>query len=89
MINEAERKAMLEAHSIGPKMIAWLEEAGIERLADLRGADADEIAMRIDIALGRRHLNRLGVAALQNLIALADAQPDQQVAGATGENWQA
>ncbi|MFE0016628.1 hypothetical protein ACFWXH_17390 [Mesorhizobium sp. NPDC059054] len=76
MIDETERKAMLKAHSIGAKMIAWLEEIGIERLADLKGADADEIAMRIDIALGRRHLNRLGIAALQNLIALADAQSD-------------
>lgn len=75
MIDEAERKEMLRAHSIGPKMIAWLEEIGIERLADLKGADADEIAMRIDIALGRRHLNRLGVEALKNLIALAEAQP--------------
>lgn len=76
MIHEAERKAMRKAYSIGPKMIAWLEEIGIERLADLKGADAREIAMRIDIVLGRRHLNRLGVQALQNLIALADAQPD-------------
>lgn len=74
MIDEAERKEMLRAHSIGPKMIAWLEEIGIERLADLKGADAGEIAMRIDIALGRRHLNRLGVEALKNLIALAEAQ---------------
>ena len=75
MIDEAERKAMLKAHSIGPRMIAWLEEIGIERLADLKGADAGEIAMRIDIVLGRRHLNRLGVEALQNLIALANARP--------------
>ncbi|MFD9900047.1 hypothetical protein [Mesorhizobium sp. NPDC059025] len=77
MIDETERKAMLKAHSIGPRMIAWLEEIGIEQLAHLRGADADEIAMRINIALGRRHLNRLGVEALRNLIALADAQPDR------------
>ncbi len=28
--------------------------------------------MRIDIALGRRHMNRLGVEALRNLIALAE-----------------
>ncbi|WP_054313633.1 hypothetical protein [Mesorhizobium sp. 1M-11] len=78
MIDETERKAMLKAHSIGLRMIAWLEEIGIERLVDLKGADADEIAMRIDIALGRRHLNRLGIAALQNLIALADAQSDSR-----------
>jgi hypothetical protein len=30
--------------------------------------------MRIDIALGRRHMNRLGVEALSNLIALADRE---------------
>ncbi|ODT06517.1 MAG: hypothetical protein ABS58_11175 [Mesorhizobium sp. SCN 65-20] len=74
MISEEERKSMLRAHSIGPTMIRYLEEIGIERLADLRGADAEEIAMRIDIALGRRHINSLGVAALRNLIDLADSE---------------
>ncbi len=58
---------MLKAHSIGPRMIAWLEEIGIERLAGLRGADADQIAMRINIALGRRHLNRLGARHCETL----------------------
>ena len=58
---------MLRAHSIGPRMIAYLEEIGIERLADLKGADPHQVAMRIDIALGRRHMNRLGVEALANL----------------------
>lgn len=75
MIDEAERQAMMRAHSIGPAMIRYLEEIGIERLADLRGADPELIAMRIDVALGRKHINRLGVQALRNLIALADAQP--------------
>ena len=28
--------------------------------------------MRIDIALGRKHMNRLGVEALANLVALAE-----------------
>ena len=74
MINANERQKMLRAHSIGPTMIAYLEEIGIKRLADLKGADAGEIAMRIDIALGRKHMNRLGVAALRNLIALAEAE---------------
>lgn len=73
MISEDEKRKMLRAHSIGPKMILYLEEIGIERLADLRGADAEEIAFRIDIALGRRHMNRLGVAALRNLITLAES----------------
>ena len=72
MIEERERARMLEAHSIGPKMLSYLEEIGIERLSDLRGADPEELAMRIDIALGRRHINRVGVAALRNLIELAE-----------------
>ncbi len=74
MIEINERRKMLQAHSIGPTMVSYLEEIGIERLSDLKGADAGEIAMRIDIALGRKHMNRLGVAALENLIALAERE---------------
>lgn len=74
MIEESERRRMLRAHSIGPKMVSYLEEIGIERLSDLVGADAEEIAMRIDIALGRRHMNRMGVEAIRNLIALAERE---------------
>ena len=74
MIDGNERQKMLRAHSIGPTMIAYLEEIGIERLGRPKGADAGEIAMRIDIALGRKHMNRLGVAALRNLIELAEAE---------------
>ncbi|MBB6469617.1 hypothetical protein HNQ96_005507 [Aminobacter lissarensis] len=75
MIAQDERKSMRRAHSIGPQMIRYLEEIGIERLSELRGADPHEIAMRIDIALGRKHINSLGVAALRNLIELANEQP--------------
>lgn len=74
MISEDERKSMLRAHSIGPTMIRYLEEIGIERLAELRGADPQDIAMRMNIALGRRHINSMGVAALRNLIKLADSE---------------
>jgi hypothetical protein len=74
MIEPRERERMLRAYSIGPKMIAYLQEAGIRRLEDLVGADPLEIAMRIDIASGRRRLNRLGIAALKNLIELADEE---------------
>lgn len=56
-------------------MIRYLEEIGIERLADLRDADPQQIAMRIDIALGRKHINSLGVVALRNLIELANNEP--------------
>jgi hypothetical protein len=74
MIEESERARMLKAYSIGPKMIAYLEEIGITRLEDLVGAEAEVIAMRIDIALGRKHMNRLGVEALRNLIDLANRE---------------
>ena len=74
MIAENERAKMLRAYSIGPRMIGYLEEIGIERLDDLKGADAEVLAMRIDVALGRRHMNRLGVEALRNLISLADRE---------------
>ncbi|MBO6717590.1 MAG: hypothetical protein JJ913_06485 [Rhizobiaceae bacterium] len=74
MISDHERQKMLRAHSIGPRMVGYLEEIGIERLSDLKGADAEAIAMRIDVALGRRHMNRLGVAALRNLIELAEGK---------------
>ena len=74
MIDGNERQKMLRAHSIGPKMIAYLEEIGVERLSDLKGADAGGIAMRIDATLGRKHINRQGIAALENLIALAQRE---------------
>jgi hypothetical protein len=74
VIDANERRKMLQAYSIGPKMIAYLQEIGIERLSDLKDADAGEIAMRVDIALGRKHMNRLGIAALENLIALAERE---------------
>ena len=75
MISKDERKSMQRAHSIGPKMIRYLEQIGIECLSDLKGADPHQLAMRIDIALGRKHINSLGVAALRNLIELANRQP--------------
>ena len=81
MIEDSERQRMLRAYSIGPTMIGYLDQAGIRRLDDLAGADAEEIAMRIEIATGHKHLNKLGLAALRNLIELANAEcaPGDQV----------
>jgi nucleotidyltransferase/DNA polymerase involved in DNA repair len=73
-ISAAERGKILKAHSIGPRMLVYLEEIGIERLSDLKGASASEIVMRIDIVLGTRRLNKFGVEAVRNVIALADAE---------------
>ncbi|WP_265517554.1 hypothetical protein [Nitratireductor luteus] len=65
---------MLRAHSTGPKMVTYLEEIGIERQSDLRGHDAGIIAMRIDIALGCKHMNSMGLAPIGNVIALAEEE---------------
>ena len=72
-IGEDEKQKMRQAHSIGPTMITYLELIGIEWLADLADADANELAFRINAELGRRHINATGVRALENLIAHARA----------------
>lgn len=73
-IDPKERARMLKAYSVGPMTIRYLEEIGIERLSDLVGASADELAFRIDVALGRKHINKFGIQALENLIALAESE---------------
>lgn len=71
MISDVEKARMMRAHSIGPRMVSYLEMIGIERLEDLRDADAAELAFRINAELGRRHINAAGIKALENLIVLA------------------
>ena len=73
-IDAAERALMLRVHSIGPRMLSYLEAIGVQSLSSLRGAEAEELALRINIALGKRHINRAGIAALKNLIAFANEQ---------------
>lgn len=72
VISPEERLKMLQAASIGPKMIGYLEEAGVEKLADLRGMDAQVLA--INAALGRKHINDMGVKALAALIEMAEGE---------------
>ena len=55
-------------------MIAYLEAIGVETLAELASADAAELALRINAHLGCRNINRAGIAALENLIALAKSK---------------
>lgn len=74
MIAESERQRLRRAYSIGPRMIGYLETIGIETLAELATADAVELAFRTNVHLGRRHINRAGIAALDNLIALAKSE---------------
>ena len=71
MLRPGEREKMLRAYSIGPKMVHYLEKIGIETLAELKDENAQELALRIDEMLGKRHMNKLGIEALENLIAHA------------------
>ncbi|MDI7864267.1 hypothetical protein MRS76_20215 [Rhizobiaceae bacterium n13] len=73
-IVDEERRKMLSAHSIGPRMIGYLEIIGIERLADLKGQNAGEIGFRINAALGRDHITCQGLRALKSLIDHAEQQ---------------
>lgn len=70
-IEDSERQRMMQAKSIGPRMVGYLQEIGIERLDDLKTADAQDLALRINATLGRRHINRTGIRALESLIAHA------------------
>ncbi|CAN7300056.1 hypothetical protein LJR010_001376 [Ensifer adhaerens] len=54
-------------------MVGDLPEIGIERLDDLKASDAQDLALRINATLGRRHINSTGIRALENLIAHARA----------------
>jgi hypothetical protein len=72
VMEESEKQAIRRARSIGPKMVAWLEEAGYERLADFAGETPENIAFRIEACTGRR-LNGNGIKALANLIGFARA----------------
>lgn len=69
---------MLHARSIGPRMIDYLEAIGIETLGDLGGRDPVELAFAINMELGRRHINAAGIAALANLVALAEGRSDDR-----------
>lgn len=44
---------LLEIPGVGPRVAAYFTSAGIERVADLRGADPDEIYQRMCMAHGR------------------------------------
>ncbi len=70
MLLDSEKKKMLKAHSIGPKMVEYIELAGYESLAEMKDESAEEVCLRIDEALGRPHINGhpLAIQAIENLI---------------------
>lgn len=71
-MNEQERQKIARAHSIGPKMIQWIEAAGYQRLDEFRGQNANDLAFRIEIETGIK-MNGNARKALQNLIDHAEA----------------
>lgn len=69
--SDDDRTIVLSAVSMGPKMVGYLEAAGVNTLAELAGREAGELALAINVALGKRRINSLGVAALANAVTLA------------------
>lgn len=49
-----ERQLLLKAHSIGPKMVDYIELAGIGSLDELARANARDLAFEINARLGTR-----------------------------------
>jgi hypothetical protein len=66
----AERQKMLKAFSIGPKMVAYLESAGIRTFAELAERDAESLLLQIHVETGVK-LNKMGLDALANLVVMA------------------
>ena len=69
-ISDTERAKMLKAHSIGPKMVSYLEQSGIRHLHELADRKAADVLFQIEVETGVK-LNVMGERALENLINLA------------------
>jgi predicted RecB family nuclease len=70
-----EDRARLEAvHLCGPRTADYLEMVGIGSFDALADADAEELRLAINAHLGRPHINRMGVRAIQNAIDTAKAE---------------
>ncbi len=75
-MEQSEREKILRIYSNGAKMLSYYEAIGMRSLRDFKNADAEEIATRINIYLGRKHINSLGVQAIQNVINQANKIKD-------------
>ena len=74
-IPESERAKMRAVDLCGERVLERLEEIGVTCLADLRGADPEELVQRVNVAAGYpiwRHPR--AVQAMANLIAAAEAE---------------
>ena len=71
MMPDPEKKELLTVPLFGPRMIEYLELVGISTLDELAEQSAEELRLRINEKLGFRHINRMGVKALENAIGYA------------------
>ncbi|MEM8961232.1 MAG: hypothetical protein AAGD38_07135 [Acidobacteriota bacterium] len=69
-----EDRAKIEAvYLCGPKTADYLDMIGIESFDQLADADAEELADAVNVWLGRRHINAMGVRAFQHVVDAAVA----------------
>ena len=68
---DSEKRELLAVPLFGPRMIEYLELLGISTLDELAEQSAEELQARINEKLGFRHINRMGVRALENAITYA------------------
>lgn len=73
MLNKKARRLIEAVPLCGPRTADHLELIGVRTFEELAGADAQELRLRVNAALGRPHINSMGVRAFENLIAAAKA----------------
>jgi hypothetical protein len=67
-----EDRARIEAVRLsGPKTADYLEMIGIASFDALADADARQLRLAVNAALGRPHINAMGIRAFQNIIDAA------------------
>lgn len=73
-----ERDALLDCKGVGPKVVERLEQMGFSSLEELREASVDDIVAQGAALVGSTCWKNSpqAKAAIRNVIALAQAQPD-------------
>lgn len=79
--SQEERRALLGAHQMGPKMVEYLELIGVATLQALAKRNPAQLRHAINAHLGRPHINAMGEYALEQAVAAAKAH----LAGRSGE----
>lgn len=71
MIAKHERKKMMQTYAVGPKMMDYLNQIGINKRTKLAKADPREISERIHKVMGDPYTSEKQVESLGTLIDLA------------------